>query len=222
MSAQKAGGWSAISLAASYTAGFGLFAFAVDRTGYQGATGELAFALNNSLVLSVAMILLYIMVGAALIPLSFALAPEEAPHNAKWWGRVGQGFGVTWSALVFGSGMIGLVGIGGAARLALEEPERAATVWQVIGLVQNALGGGIEVVGGLWSLIFGSLALGGFILNRALGWLGIVIGIAGMATIAPPLADLAMIFGLAQIVWFGWAGGVMLRQKRRRIARPGC
>ncbi len=42
ISAQKAGGWSAIFLAASYTAGFGLFAFAVDRTGYHGAAGELA------------------------------------------------------------------------------------------------------------------------------------------------------------------------------------
>lgn len=213
MPAQKAGGWSAIFLAASYAAGFALFAFAVDRTGYEGSGGQLAFALDHALILSLAMILLYIMAGAALIPLSLALAPDDLPDDARWWGRVGQSFGVTWSALVFGSGMIGLVGIEGAKRIAVDDPERAATVWQVIGLIQNALGGGIEVVGGLWSLVFGCLALGGFILNRPLGWLAIAIGIAGVATVAPMLADLAMIFGLAQIVWFGWAGIVMLRSR---------
>ena len=46
---------------------------------------------------------------------------------------------------------------------------------------------------------------------KALGWFGVVIGVAGLASVVPPLHDAAIAFGLLQIVWFVWVGIVLLR-----------
>ena len=45
---------------------------------------------------------------------------------------------------------------------------------------------------------------------RALAWLGTAIGVAGLASVAPPLHEVSIAFGLLQIVWFGWLGVVLL------------
>ena len=48
-------------------------------------------------------------------------------------------------------------------------------------------------------------------LPKALNYLGIVIGTAGILSALPGLGDVRLIFGLVQIVWFIWLGIVMLR-----------
>jgi len=71
------------------------------------------------------------------------------------------------------------------------------------------LGGGNEIVGGLWVLLLSIAGLKGSHFSRALNYLGIFIGLVGVATIYP--ADLLTeIFGLGQIIWFAWIGFAML------------
>ena len=48
-------------------------------------------------------------------------------------------------------------------------------------------------------------------LPKALNYLGVVVGVAGLISAFPGLRDVGMIFGLGQIVWFVWLGIVMLR-----------
>jgi hypothetical protein len=48
-------------------------------------------------------------------------------------------------------------------------------------------------------------------LPRALSFLGIVLGAAGILTVVPPLEPAAFLYGLGLIVWFVWLGIVMLR-----------
>ena len=50
-------------------------------------------------------------------------------------------------------------------------------------------------------------------LPKALNYLGIVVGIAGILSALPGLGEVGLIFGLIQIVWFIWLGIVMLRHK---------
>ena len=51
-------------------------------------------------------------------------------------------------------------------------------------------------------------------LPRALNYLGLVVGGAGILTIVPALGELGgIMFGLGQIVWFVWLGMVMLRKR---------
>ena len=70
------------------------------------------------------------------------------------------------------------------------------------------LGG--ELLGGLWVLLVSAAALRAGELPKALGWLGVAIGAAGVLSVVPALRDLAYGFGLLQIVWFVWLGIVML------------
>ena len=77
--------------------------------------------------------------------------------------------------------------------------------------MQEALGGGNEIAGGLWVLILSWAALSTSGLPRALNYLGVVIGLAGILTIVPNFGVLMVVFGLGQIVWFAWLGIVMLR-----------
>jgi hypothetical protein len=48
-------------------------------------------------------------------------------------------------------------------------------------------------------------------LGRALNYLGVVIGVAGILSALPGLGEVGLIFGAVQIVWFVWLGMVMLR-----------
>jgi hypothetical protein len=55
--------------------------------------------------------------------------------------------------------------------------------------------------------------VGGF--SRGFGWFGVVVGAIGLASVIPPLTDLAILFGLVQIGWFVWLGFSMLRPTER-------
>ena len=50
-------------------------------------------------------------------------------------------------------------------------------------------------------------------LPKALNRLGILIGIAGIASVIPPLLDAIYVIGLLEIVWLIWVSIVMLRTR---------
>ena len=52
-------------------------------------------------------------------------------------------------------------------------------------------------------------------LSRVLNYIGVVVGVAGIISIVPALAELFIyIFALGQIVWFIWLGIAMLRSSK--------
>ena len=105
--------------------------------------------------------------------------------------------------MVFNYGMTTIVA------LAKTDPAQARLAWQAIEPVAQGLGGaGGEILGGLWVLLVSWVALRSGALPKALGWFGVVIGVAGLASVVPPLHDAAIAFGLLQIVWFVWVGVV--------------
>ncbi|WOE75926.1 DUF4386 family protein [Alterisphingorhabdus coralli] len=211
LSENRAGGLAALFCALSYIFGFGLFLGVLDRSGYDGLSGDLAFALDNQAAMVMAMIILYLAFGVALAVLVIALHRRMASDN-DFTLQIATSFGLVWVGLVLASGMTGLVGLQSVARMALEEPQAAATIWSSIGIVQSALGGGIELVGGLWMLLICVAAIRDKLLPAWLNWPGILIAIAGICTFIPGMGDLAAIFGLGQILWFTGLGVHMLRR----------
>jgi hypothetical protein len=103
------------------------------------------------------------------------------------------------------------VGLEAVAKLHSQDVAQAVAAWAVIGAIQDGLGGGVEIVGGLWVLLISAASF--HALPRLLGYLGVVVGVAGILTVAPPLGELGAVFGLGQIVWFSWIGVVMLRRE---------
>ncbi len=87
-------------------------------------------------------------------------------------------------------------------------------MWQSIEPVAQALGGaGGEILGGLWILLVSVVALRSGALPRILGWFGVVIGVAGLASVIPPLNDAAIVFGMLLIAWFVWVGVALITTK---------
>lgn len=85
--------------------------------------------------------------------------------------------------------------------------------------VPEALVGRVEVVGGIWILLvtWGALLAGR--LPRALNYLGVVVGMAGVLTVVPALGVLGIGFRLGEIVWYVWLGIVWVRGSRSAVAR---
>ena len=209
----RSGGVASLVMAACYVAGFAIFAGLLDRTGYDGMAGELAFTLDNLTVIAAAMSLIYLVFAAALVVLAESLRTTFELAQAEL-SRLSHAFAIIWATLLMGCGMIALVGLQSVADLAGSEPDRAATVLATLGIVQNGLGGGIECVGGVWSILVGWMLLRLQAGPRMLGWLAVVIGVCGIATVAAPLRELSALFGVAQIIWFAWLGIHLLQRAR--------
>ena len=109
--------------------------------------------------------------------------------------------------------MLSIRGADSVTRLAETDTERAATVWLAVGIVQNVLGGGTELVGGVWNTLASLAGLRRRGLPSALNLFGVFIGLAGIVTIYPDFEPLNAVFGLSQIVWFVWVSVVMLARR---------
>ena len=94
--------------------------------------------------------------------------------------------------------------------------------------VPEALVGRVEVVGGIWILLVTWAALLAGRLPRALNYLGVVIGLAGVLTVVPALGVLGIGFRLGEMVWIVWLGIVWFRgasvaaRKLRAFFAVGC
>jgi prepilin signal peptidase PulO-like enzyme (type II secretory pathway) len=117
--------------------------------------------------------------------------------------------------------MIANIALDTVADLHETDPAQAEAVWSALDSVKNGLGGGNEVVGGLWVLLISWTALQTNALPRALNYVGLVAGVAGIVTIIPALEVIGAIFGLGLIVWFVWVGIVLLGRDSSRAAHPG-
>ena len=94
---------------------------------------------------------------------------------------------------------------------------QAALAWVIIGAVQDALGGGVEIVGGLWVLLVSIASHQSKVLPKPLDYLGFGVGVAGILTVVPSLGGLGAVFGLGQIIWFAWVGLRMLRNDAQQV-----
>lgn len=210
---QKVGGVAALIEAATFVVGFGLFStvLAPSMTGYADPDQTVAFLANNRVLMYAANLIIYVVFGIVLVVLALALHDRlKAASPAVM--QVASAFGLIWAGLVIASGMVANIGTGVIVELYATDQAQATSVWFAHNAVVNGLGGGNEIVGGLWVLLvsWAGWRAGG--LPRALNYLGVVIGGAGVLTVIPPLGELGAVFGLGLIVWFIWVGNVMLRK----------
>ena len=120
-------------------------------------------------------------------------------------------FGLVWVGLVIASGMIANIGLNSVLDIGVNEPENAMLIWSSISIVSEGLGGGNEIVGGIWVLLISTIAIKENFFTKPLNILGIIVGIAGILTIYP-LEIFTEIFGISQIIWFLWIGISMIRK----------
>ncbi len=209
----RAGGAAAFVQAVSYIVGFVVLATVLNPAGAESwsAAQKLGFVLDRKLGFQIWMIFIYVVFGIALVILAVALHHRLRGRSSGLM-EIATPFGLIWAGLVIASGMVASVGLDSAAVLHVSDVEQAASLWVAIGAVQRGLGGGVEIVGGAWLLLLSVAALRSSALTRPLNHLGIVVALAGLLTIVPPLGVLGAVFGIGQILWFIGIGFVLLRR----------
>lgn len=210
-SQQRLGGMAALYLAFAYIVAMPYFLLFVDYEGAKTAADKVGVVLANYSSMYAMYLVTYVFFGIVLGTLALSLYDrlrEAAPTGA----RIAAAVGLLWAIALTLSGMVFNYGMTTVVSLAASDRAQAAVMWQAIEPVALALGGaGGEILGGLWVLLVSSVALRQRALPAGLGWLGVVIGAAGLVSAVPPLRELGYLFGLLQIVWFVWLGVVLMR-----------
>lgn len=211
--------WGALAAlidAASYMFGFALLVTMLAPVDY-GSDGAdpaaiVAFLAGHTGLMIAWNLVIYVLNGLALALLAVALAERFRPQ-APGLAQATLTFGALWATLVVAAGMVANVGLSAVVARHATDPVEAARLWEVLHLVENGLGGGNEIAGGVWALVVGVATLVTGQLSRAFGWASLVIGIAGLATIVPGLREVAgALFGLGYIGWFAWVGLALWRR----------
>jgi hypothetical protein len=205
---QKLAGISAISQALIYVVAFIYFGAFWSFPSDGSPAEKMAHLTENQFLYSMIYFLMYVVFGVFLAVLVVGLY-EKLKHTNSPAVAIGSLFGVVWVTLVIASGMISNIGLAHAIDLAKESPEKAFDMWTMTSLITESLGGGNELVGGLWVLLVSVAALKAGLFSRTLNYLGLLVGAAGIATIYPD-EIFTEIFGVTQIGWFIWLGICLL------------
>ena len=211
---QKMGGFAALYAGVAYIVGMMGFLLVVGWP--DDPVQQVAVLVNNQVSQHILYIIVYQVWAVFLVVLTLALY-ERLKADSPAMMQTATAIGIIWATVVIASGMIFNIGMDNVVNLYGKDPAQATTVWFVIASVCDGLGGGNEILGGLWMLLISWVALQAGGLPKALSYLGIVIGAAGILSALPGLGDVGLIFGLVQIVWFIWLGIVMLRSNSSRV-----
>ena len=206
---QKLGGIAALYEAAAYIVGMIGFLTVVNVSSVADPVQKVALMADNLAFLYILHLLTYVVWGIFMVVLTLALY-ERLKADAPALMQTAAAIGIIWATVVIASGMIFNIGMDNVVNLYGKDPAQATTVWSVIASVCDGLGGGNEILGGLWMLLISWTALQAGGLPRLLNYLGILTGAAGILSALPGLGDTGLIFGLVQIVWFIWLGIVLL------------
>ncbi|MCB0994651.1 MAG: DUF4386 family protein [Acidimicrobiales bacterium] len=212
----RAGGIAALVAALTYVVGFVILAAHLGPDGYldsrEDPTEALTFLLEHQSVYYVWNSVAYLLGGVALVVLTLALH-ERLVRRSPAMSQTATAFGLIWSGLILAAGMVILVGQQAAVDLQATDADGAASLWASVRAIQNGMGGGIELVGGVWALLLGLIGLRTGAFGRRLSVLGIVVGAAGILTVVPLLEPATAVFGLGFIAWFVATGRVLLAQR---------
>jgi len=212
---QKAGGLAALYLALAYLLAMPFFLLVVDYQSAVGPAAKVASLASNHGAMQVMYLITYVVFGIVLSILALALHERLKPAAPALM-QTATAVALIWAVLLVASGLVFNAGMSAVVTLYPSNPGQAASMWQAIEPVSDGLScvDG-EILGGLWVLLvsIAGLRVGAF--SRASGWFGVVVGAIGLASMVPPLADAAILFGLVQIGWFAWLGVTMLRPTER-------
>lgn len=215
----RIGGAAALLAAATFVFGIALFATSLrDYVDLDATAAEsVDFLVGHQGVLLAWYIGIFIVFGAALVPMALGLR-DRLVDAAPTLANTATVFALIWAGLMFATGMISNIGIEVVADLAKTDPDLAASTWTSIDAVTDGLGGGNELVGGIWIAL---VSVAGLTTSRLPTWLhvvGVVTAVAGLLTVIPAFEAIEMVFGLGSIVWFIGVGVALLRTDEPGVA----
>ena len=214
ISLRRAGATSALLMAFIYLLGFAIFMSALDPGRTLTPDESIQYLNENRLILLPTMFVLYVLAGINLTVLVQSLA-AEVKGGAPWLSQTALIIGSIWCAMLIIAGFVYLTGMQTVFGLYPESAEQASTLSLMVKTVFESLGGGNELIGGVWTALISCLLLKVTPDYKVLHYFGIAVGIAGVVSIVPILGNAVMVFGLGQIFWFIGLGVRFLKEEKR-------
>lgn len=163
---------------------------------------QLQFLIENEALLHGWYLVIYVFFGVCLVVLCLALH-QRLQSKAPLLTRVATSYGLVWVVLVIASGLVATIGNNLSIAVYARDPDQSAILWLLVQTICNALGGGNEIVGGLWICLISLAGLHTAGLPHFLSLPGLLVGLAGILTLVPSLEPFAAVFGFGCIFWFG-------------------
>lgn len=204
MNSNKLAGAASILMALIYVCAFVYFGAMVSFPASNEADVVMAFVTQNVNALWIAYFTIYVIFGVLLAVLVIAIddiLSSSVNQTQNRLLRMGSLFGKIWVCLVIASGMIATIGMSHAVSLTAVSNEEGHRLWGVVSMLVESLGGGNELVGGVWVLLTSITALKQRMFGNIVNYTGCFVGLAGIATIYPAEV-FTEIFGITQIIWF--------------------
>lgn len=210
----KFGGYAAFYLAAAYVLGISIFLVILDYLNITDIEQKVALLVEQQTMFYSTNLLMYVFFGIFLVVLTLTLH-ERLNSTVPALTKIGTTMGLIWAGSLIASGMISNAGIAPVVSLYATDPEQAAlTLITIETIATNGIGNGNgEILGGVWTLLISLAGLRTNKLPKALNFLGMFIGVVGIASVFPGMSDLAGLFGITQIIWFVGLGITLIRTK---------
>ena len=206
---QRLSGFSAIGEGIIYILAFLYFGALWEFPHGGDSTQIMSFMREHQFSFSAINFLMYIIFGCLLAIVVIGIY-QKLVDKCPALVQVATLFGAVWVGLVVASGMISNIGLASVLNIASENSDRALEVWDVINIIVESLGGGNELIGGLWVLLLSVAAVKAKEFSLPLNYLGVIVGSVGILTVYPA-EILTEIFGVSQIIWFFWLGLILIR-----------
>ena len=204
------GGLASIGMALCYVAMAVIFLGMLSMPAGLDTAGKIQYLQQHHLLVASGYGIGYLLFGMLLAIVLKALQRVFA-NTSSAVSALSERFGNVWLALMMASGMMALIGLQMVFRLMESDPQQALALYNTRNLLTESLGGGIELVGGLWVLLLSISGLQQQCLGKALHMLGLVVGALGILTVMHTLPYLKDAFGITQLIWFIWLGVSLLR-----------
>lgn len=208
----RAGGIAAIGMALCYISMAVIFFGLLAVPQQADMLERLGYMQQQQLLITTGYGIGYLLFGVLLAILVLALQQVLDDGNCAI-ARLAGSFGLIWVMLMMASGMTALIGLDKMFRLLDAEPVQAIALYHSSSLITHALGGGIELVGGLWVLLLSIAGLQQQRFDKALHLLGLLVGSLGILTVLHTVPHLKDAFGIIQLIWFILLGVALLRGK---------
>ncbi|WP_370298019.1 hypothetical protein [Aestuariibacter sp. GS-14] len=213
----KIPGTAAMFMAFIYAGAFVYFGAFLSFPASKAPEVVMTFLAQHQQALGLAYFLIYVVFGVLLATLVTALN-EKLKREHNYVNTLATLFGKVWVGLVIASGMIATIGLSRVVELAKISNEDAYQLWTVVSMLVESLGGGNELLGGMWVLLTSIVALQLNEFGKWLNYLGAVVGITGIATVFP-VDIFTELFGITQLVWFFWLGVVLFNSRIKKAAK---
>lgn len=213
---RKAAGLSALAEAGIYIAMFVFYGAFWNYPAKGSVAEKIAFLGEHQTSLMLSNLIGFVLFGVLLAVLVVGLH-RVLKAKEKSLSQIAAVFGFAWVVLVMASGMIANIGLAQMLKLAATQQDQAWTVWLTLTAVIEGLGGGNEIVGGVWVLLASIAAWRAQVFPTWLNALGLLVGSLGIATMYPA-GVLTEMFGVTQIVWFALLGIFLWRHPARDSA----